>query len=161
MRRLAVSISALAMLSAAVLTAQPASASVTHVSGGSITATRPALGVVMLSWAETQRGKPYVWGGTGPAGYDCSGLVVAAARRSHVALPRTTYAMIFSRHLARTYWPRRGDLAFWGPISAPFHVEFVTGRRGVGFGALDSGTPVGWDDWGWGWLPSAYYRVIR
>ncbi|MEW2082351.1 phage tail tape measure protein [Streptomyces sp. NPDC005283] len=27
-----------------------------------------------LSWARSQAGKPYIWGGAGPAGFDCSGL---------------------------------------------------------------------------------------
>ena len=45
-----------------------------------------------LDFAYAQVGKPYVWGGTGPNGYDCSGLVQAAWRAGGVDLPRTTYA---------------------------------------------------------------------
>jgi len=32
----------------------------------------------VLSFVKSQVGKPYVWGGVGPGGYDCSGLVSAA-----------------------------------------------------------------------------------
>lgn len=30
-----------------------------------------------LNWARSQQGKPYVWGGVGPGGYDCSGFMSA------------------------------------------------------------------------------------
>ncbi|WP_159942186.1 MULTISPECIES: NlpC/P60 family protein [unclassified Nocardiopsis] len=45
-----------------------------------------------LDFAYAQVGKPYIYGGTGPAGYDCSGLVQASWRNAGVDLPRTTYA---------------------------------------------------------------------
>jgi hypothetical protein len=44
----------------------------------------------MIAWALAQRGKPYVWGGTGPAGFDCSGLVQKAAAAAGIRLPRTS-----------------------------------------------------------------------
>ncbi|WP_083936472.1 C40 family peptidase [Nocardiopsis ganjiahuensis] len=45
-----------------------------------------------LDFAYSKVGLPYVYGGTGPNGYDCSGLVQAAWRHAGVDLPRTTYA---------------------------------------------------------------------
>ncbi|MFI7244526.1 C40 family peptidase [Streptomyces qinglanensis] len=59
-----------------------------------------------VGFARSALGKPYVWGGTGPAGYDCSGLTQAAWRAAGVSLPRTTYSQI---HAGRRV--PRGDLA--------------------------------------------------
>src|SRR5262249_22658212 len=50
-------------------------------------------------WALHQKGKPYVWGGSGPHGFDCSGLVYASYRHHGVKLPRTTYEMLGNWHL--------------------------------------------------------------
>ncbi|MEV8631860.1 NlpC/P60 family protein [Streptosporangium sp. NPDC051023] len=44
-----------------------------------------------LSFAFAQIGKPYRYGGTGPDGWDCSGLVQASWRSGGVSLPRTTW----------------------------------------------------------------------
>ena len=46
--------------------------------------------LVAFDWAKSQAGKPYIYGGTGPNGYDCSGLVYAAYKRAGFTLPRTT-----------------------------------------------------------------------
>ncbi|MEU7891587.1 NlpC/P60 family protein [Nonomuraea sp. NPDC049152] len=45
----------------------------------------------VLSFAYAQIGKPYQYGGTGPGGWDCSGLTQASWRAGGVSLPRTTW----------------------------------------------------------------------
>jgi cell wall-associated NlpC family hydrolase len=105
------------------------------------------------SWALRQKGHPYVWGGTGP-GFDCSGLVMEAYLHAGIQLPRTTYEMLASRKLIRIIHPRMGDLAFYGTG----HVELFR-RWGYTFGAHDYGTLVGLIHYGYGWKPTAFYRV--
>ncbi|WP_436953774.1 C40 family peptidase [Streptomyces sp. SudanB182_2057] len=48
----------------------------------------------VVAYAKGQQGKPYVWGGTGPRGFDCSGLVMRAWQAAGVTLPRTTWDQI-------------------------------------------------------------------
>jgi NlpC/P60 family len=47
----------------------------------------------VLQFALAQRGKPYVYGATGPNSYDCSGLVQAAFKAGGYSLPRTSQEM--------------------------------------------------------------------
>lgn len=109
-----------------------------------------------LRWAEAQAGKPYIWGGTGPYGFDCSGLVFEAYRHAGITnLGRDTFEMLAQAGsvLIRVSVPERGDLAFYGSG----HVELVT-RTGT-FGALEPGTLIGWHHPNAWWHPTAYYRV--
>ena len=59
--------------------------------GGGASYTGPATGnaQTVLDFAYAQVGKPYIWGGTGPDGYDCSGLTQAAWKAAGISLPRT------------------------------------------------------------------------
>ena len=77
-----------------------------------------------------------------------------AYRHAGIWLPRTTYGMLASRKLIRVRHPRMGDLAFYGTG----HVELFR-RWGYTFGAHDSGTVVSLIHYGYGWRPSAFYRV--
>ena len=59
-----------------------ASAATASVSGAAATA---------IAFAQAQLGKPYCWGGQGPACFDCSGLVFAAYAAAGIHIARTTY----------------------------------------------------------------------
>lgn len=111
--------------------------------------------VTAMRWARSRQGAPYQWGGTGP-GYDCSGLVKEAYAHAGLWLPHSTYAMLSSGRLRRTWHPQMGDLAFYGRG----HVELVTRWYHQTYGAQSSGTRVGWHHWSGWWHPTAYYRVI-
>jgi peptidoglycan DL-endopeptidase CwlO len=56
--------------------------------GGTYTGPASGPARAALSYAYAQLGKPYIFGGTGPKGYDCSGLVMMAWRTAGVSLPR-------------------------------------------------------------------------
>ncbi|MFE2378824.1 NlpC/P60 family protein [Streptomyces sp. NPDC059398] len=51
-----------------------------------------ARGAAALNAAKTQLGKPYVYGATGPASFDCSGLTSWAYAQAGVTIPRTSQA---------------------------------------------------------------------
>ncbi|MDO4411609.1 NlpC/P60 family protein [Cutibacterium sp.] len=68
-----------------------------------------------LSFAMAQVGKPYVWGGTGPNGYDCSGLMLVAWSKAGVGLPRTAAAQYAAGRPVAASDLQPGDLVFFYP----------------------------------------------
>jgi cell wall-associated NlpC family hydrolase len=65
-----------------------------------------------LAFAAAQLGVPYLWGGTGVGGYDCSGLVQAAYRSAGITLPRVAQTQFDAGPIATP--PVPGDLVFFG-----------------------------------------------
>jgi cell wall-associated NlpC family hydrolase len=75
--------------------------------------TLPAVPATALAFAAQQLGVPYLWGGTGNGGYDCSGLVQAAYRAAGVSLPRVAQTQFDAGPpVAGPTIP--GDLVFFG-----------------------------------------------
>jgi cell wall-associated NlpC family hydrolase len=81
-----------------------------------------------VMFALAQLGKPYIWGGNGPVGYDCSGLALAAW--THGA--GVTFARVADDqyHTAGVAVPitalRTGDLVFWGTSQTDWTTVYHT-----------------------------------
>ncbi|MEU5976393.1 hypothetical protein [Streptomyces sp. NPDC047315] len=68
-----------------------------------------------LNWARAQAGKPYIWGGTGPAGYDCSGFLGAIENVIRGITPpyrRRWATMAFNGRTAPPGWVLNGKSPF-------------------------------------------------
>ena len=81
-------------------------------------------GPVAVAFAKAQLGKPYKWGGAGPAGFDCSGLVMRAWQAAGVELPhRAAEQWRAGVHVNRSQL-RPGDLVLANGLG---HVQMYIG----------------------------------
>ncbi|ADZ19356.1 peptidoglycan hydrolase CwlO-like protein [Clostridium acetobutylicum] len=82
----------------------------------------------VVSFAESFSGLPYIWGAEDPSrGFDCSGLVQYVYGHFGVSLGRTTYEQVNQGTTVTALQP--GDLLFFGPASAPYHVAIYAGNN--------------------------------
>ncbi|GAB2709533.1 C40 family peptidase [Nocardia thraciensis] len=83
----------------------------------------------VISFACSQLGQPYVWGGDGPSegGWDCSGLTKAAYATAGIDLPRTTYDQIHTGPRIPEHQLQPGDLVFYGTDADVHHVGIYLG----------------------------------
>ncbi|MBB5791515.1 C40 family peptidase [Jiangella mangrovi] len=80
---------------------------------------------VAVEFALAQVGDPYVWGGNGPDGWDCSGLTKAAWGEAGVSLSRSSGSQINDGARVSKSQLQPGDLVFYySPIS---HVGIYIG----------------------------------
>jgi cell wall-associated NlpC family hydrolase len=83
----------------------------------------------VIAYAQAQLGKPYIWGGTGPGGYDCSGLTMMAYRSAGITIPRLANYQYFDEPHVAPGSERPGDLVFFagsdGTPTDPGHVGII------------------------------------
>ena len=83
----------------------------------------------VISLAQKQIGKPYVWGAKGPSSFDCSGLmhyVFANAANKEIGgwtVPQESAGTKVSINNLQA-----GDLIFWGNAGSTYHVALYIGN---------------------------------
>jgi len=103
---------------------------------------------VSLAWAFSELGKTYVWGGTGPDIFDCSGLTQFSWNKAGLSIPRVAidqYSYTVPVPLSEL---RPGDLVFFG--TAVHHVGMYIGGglmiNAPHTGSVVSISPIWWSD---------------
>lgn len=106
----------------------------------------------VITWAQLELGKPYVFGDEGPSTFDCSGLMQFIFGKVGATLPRTAAEQ--QRYTTPVTSPRPGDLVFWGDPA--YHVALYIGNGKI-IAAPHSGAKVEIENvWG---RPAGYGRV--
>lgn len=113
--------------------AQPAAAATQTATTTQTTSTRTTAAVTaapasvagssLLSTAYSLSGTPYVWGGTTPAGFDCSGFVRYVFAQHGISLPRTSQAQTAAGTIISASQAQPGDLVSWG-----YHIGIYLGN---------------------------------
>jgi cell wall-associated NlpC family hydrolase len=108
-----------------------------------------AAAAAVVSWAMARVGLPYVYGGSGPNGYDCSGFTMMAFAAVGISLPHGSASQFnYGAPVAKSDL-QPGDLVFF--YSGPGHVGIYVGggmivdarneRTGVVYTSIDTGMP--------------------
>ncbi|CAL9401623.1 hypothetical protein SUDANB58_01460 [Streptomyces sp. enrichment culture] len=92
--------------------------------------------------ARSALGRPYVWGASGPSGFDCSGLMQWSYAQAGVALPRTSQAQAGAGRRVPLSQMRPGDLVAYRNDAG--HIGMYVGNGQV-IHAPHPGAPVRYD----------------
>lgn len=83
----------------------------------------------VVNTAKKYLGTPYLWGGSTPAGFDCSGLVQYVYKEAvGISLPRVTTGQETCGKSISLNSLKPGDLLFWGEIGSSYHVAIYIGN---------------------------------
>lgn len=85
----------------------------------------------VIQTANKYLGVPYVWGGTTPSGWDCSGFVQYVYNEIGIGLPRTTNAQVAATRQVSAAEAQPGDLVMWSDGGNAYHVAIYAGGNTI------------------------------
>lgn len=83
----------------------------------------------MLKVAKKQRGDQYRRGGTGPNGFDCSGLIQYSAKKAGIKVPRTSDSQADALRPVSKRKMKRGDLVYFDKGGDVYHAGIYLGKK--------------------------------
>lgn len=86
-----------------------------------------ANGSAIAAYAQSFIGVPYVWGGSTPSGFDCSGLTQYVYAHFGKQIGRNTIAQESAGAHIPVSQAQVGDLLFWGTPGSTYHVAIYLG----------------------------------
>ncbi|MGN0164227.1 MAG: NlpC/P60 family protein [Candidatus Ornithomonoglobus sp.] len=101
----------------------------TTVSAISASGLSSATGDAICQEAAKYLGVPYLWGGTTPAGFDCSGFVQYVFKSLGIEISRTTYTQVNEGTPVSKDELQPGDLLFFGSGLNVHHVGIYVGNN--------------------------------
>ena len=90
----------------------------------------PGLRDEILTTAKKQLGTPYVWAGSSPDGFDCSGFTSYVMSNNGSKLPRRAVDQYNDAPKVKAKNAQKGDLVFFDNGSGVSHVGIVVSKKG-------------------------------
>ena len=114
----------------------------------------------IVSIAEKYLGTPYVYGGTTPAGFDCSGFVQYVYKQAGKSIGRTTYDQYAGGRPVNLSDLQPGDIMFFSTSgNGPTHEGIYIGNNRL-IHMSDSSKKAAYDDFS-GWFRTYYIGARR
>ncbi len=108
--------------------AQAKTSTTTRASAPSFSSSGSASGSSIINTAMNYLGVPYVWGGSTPSGFDCSGFVQYVFKKNGVSLPRTAASQSGVGTSVSRSNLQPGDLVFFSNGGGISHVGIYIGN---------------------------------
>lgn len=97
----------------------------------------------IVAYAKTFIGVKYVWAGSDPSGFDCSGYTSYVLKKFNIAVTRTASGQMQGASKIKLSNAFKGDLVFFGHSGKITHVGLVISEKGEALSMIHASTSKG------------------